>query len=101
MVFRELGSDQQILDQGENPVGKVFPEWHPASEGVAAENTAAQDARMQAGSDQGNHRGNELWSVLIVGVNHDDDISPGLQREAVTRLLVGAVTPVQLMNVHL
>src|SRR5579862_8191175 len=34
-------------------------------------------------------------------MNHDHDVGPGLKREAITGLLVGTVTLVQLMNVNL
>ena len=48
VVFRQLRAEQDIFRRRQKPVGHVFPHRHSAAQRVAAQNAAAQHARMQA-----------------------------------------------------
>ena len=59
-----------------------------------------QHARMHAVGDDRGHRRNQLGRVLIIRVDHDDDVRARFEREAITGLLVAAVAGVFLMHMH-
>ena len=54
---------------------------------------------MQVVGDHRGHRGNELRCVLIIRVNHDDDVGASFEREAVTGFLVAAVAGIFFVDV--
>ena len=74
--------------------GDVPPERHAARTGRAAENARGQRAVVQAARDHPDHRRQEPRRVLVVGMNHHDDVGAMIEREPVARLLVGAVAAV-------
>jgi len=55
---------------------------------------------VEAVSDHCNESGNEFWGVLIVGMDHDDDVSSLLQCAPVAGLLIAAIAHVTLVGIH-
>ena len=70
----ELDSQQDVLDGGQEPVGDVLVERHAALEGAGAQDPRAEDDVELARGDQPGHRADQLGGVLVVGVEHDDDV---------------------------
>jgi hypothetical protein len=56
---------------------------------------------MQIIGDHRSHRRNELGGILIIRVDHDDNVRAGFERQAVAGLLVAAVALVFLVHMHL
>ena len=94
MVFGEFGGGEEVFGGGEASVGDVFVEWHTAFEGVAAEDSGSEDAVIEAVADHGGHGGYEQGSVLVIGVDHDDDVGVVFESDSVAAFLVGAVAGV-------
>ena len=53
---------------------------------------------MQVVGDHRGQRGDELGRVLVIRVDHDDDVRAGLERKAVAGFLVAAVAGVFLVD---
>lgn len=56
---------------------------------------------MEAVCDNGDHRRDKLRGVLIIRMDHDDDIGSGFKGESVASLLVPAVSLIDLVNMDL
>ena len=66
----------------------------PLPHRAPAEDARADHARVQPVADHRDHRGDQLGRVLVVRVDHDDDVRAVLQRQAIARFLVPAVAEV-------
>jgi len=97
VVFGEFGAEHQVLGQGQEPVGHIFPERHTPAAGVAAEDARAEHAVVETVADHGNHGRNQLGRVLVVRMYHDDDVGTQFERRLVTGLLVAAIADVALV----
>jgi len=82
------------LDRGEGAVGEEFVKGHAAGEGGAIEHAGAEDKVVDAVGDHGGHGGDEEGRILVVGVDHDDDVGVAGEGLGVAGLLVGAVAAV-------
>ena len=56
---------------------------------------------MHPVADDRDHRWNQLGRVLIIRVDHDDDVGPRFERQAIAALLVSTVALVHVMNMDL
>src|SRR5437016_14286861 len=63
-----------------------------------AHETGAKDDVGMAFLNGADNLRQESRVVLIIGVDHDNDIGAGLEGLAVARLLIGAITVVTVMN---
>ena len=93
VVFGQVEPEGQVLEAGQEPVADVLPARHPAGQRVAQE-PAAEHQVARAGGDRGDEGGDPRRVVLVVGVEHDDDLGAGRQGRVVARLLVAAVAAV-------
>ncbi len=66
----------------------------PASTSFAAANARAEHDVDDAGLDEPRHKRHERPVVLIVGMQHHNDVGIGLERQPVTRFLIAAVAAV-------
>src|SRR5437667_9796994 len=101
MVTGKLRAKDNILDKGKKTVRHVFPPSHAAAKCAAAENAGSKDTGIKLARHQRHHRWNELWRVLIIRMNHYDDVSPCGKRVPVASLLVRAITAIHRVNLHL
>ena len=96
----ELGADNQVLQCGEKPVGNVFVTRHAAWNRGVAENARADYDVVHARRDHCRHRGDQLRLVLVIRMQHDDDVGAFSQRQRIASLLVGAVAAILRMPVR-
>src|SRR5262249_38661927 len=90
---------RDVLDEGEGPVGQVLPGRHAAGERLAPRADAgAQDHVADVGLDEPGQQRGEAAVVLVVRVDHHDDVGLPPPRLVVAGLLVGAVAAV--LGVH-
>ena len=101
MIFGKFRPDHEILDKSEKSVRDIFPPRHPAIERAASKNSRTKDARIKPARDEGRHRGKKLRRVLVIGMNHNDDVGVGRERETVTGFLIATVTAVFRMHFDL
>ena len=52
---------------------------------------------IQAVPDQRSHSRNQLRCILIIGMNHDDNVTPLFHRQPVAGFLIAAVSQIALM----
>ncbi len=97
VVFREFGSDEHVLQKCEQPIGDVLVERHTTFPSTVAQNTRPENYRVDPRCDNACHRSDEFRRVLIVRMEHDDDVSAKLERTRVARLLVTAVPTIALV----
>jgi len=98
MVLRELLAQEYVFDQGQEPVGNVLVERHPSFEGAGSQDAGGKHRVEFVEGDHGGHGGNEFRRVLVVRVEHDDDIGPHVQRCQVAGLLVSTVSQVLFVD---
>ena len=90
-----LGAQDPVLDRGQEAVGDELVERHPAPERRTGLGEArAEDQVGTALDDRRDHPRDDFGLVLAVGVEHDHDVSPALERLQITGLLVPAVADV-------
>src|SRR5207249_9024107 len=92
------GTEQNVLNQGKETIGNIFPPRHAAAKRSSAQDPGGQHTRVKSARDHGGHRWNQRRSVLVIGMEHDYDVSSGGEGETVARFLVAAVTAVFRMN---
>lgn len=98
VVLAELLAHQDVLGEGEQPVGDVLVQGHAALERAAAEDARAEDHGVYAIADHRHHGRDELGGVLVVGVQHHHDVGAQLQGLVVAAFLVAAVAGVLFMH---
>src|SRR6185437_14235346 len=98
VVLGKLGLQEPVLHQSEKAVGNVLVTRHSAAQGASAQNARAQHHIVNAISHHAGHGRHQQGRVLIVGVNHDDDVGAGAEGLAVAGLLVAAITVVAVVS---
>src|SRR6202140_3503 len=91
VVLGKLYSQKKILEGGKQPVGNVFVDGHAAEQSAAADDARSQHDVINIVSDHARHGGDQQRRVLIVGVEHDDDVGARREGLAVAGLLVASV----------
>ena len=94
MVLGEVEVERRVLDGREEDVREVLPLRHAALEGAAAEHPAPEHRVDLPLGDRLDQVVEDRRVVLVVGVDHDDDVGPARERRRVAGLLVPAVSPV-------
>lgn len=100
MVLRELLPEEEVLYACEESVGDVLVARHTSLQAVVAEDAGGDDHIVYPRGQHEGHGGEELRGVLVVGVEHDDDVR--LEREGciVAGFLVRAVPAVLVVEVE-
>src|SRR2546422_2175130 len=94
VVLGELVPEQGVLHRREDAVRGVLPDRHPAGDRAFAKDAGSEhDVEMAAG-DHRRHRRQEPGRILVVRMQHDDDVGPAPERLRVAGLLVAPVSPV-------
>ena len=93
MVLGQVEPEGQVLDAGQEAVGDVLPARHAAGERIAQEPAAEHQVAL-AGGDRRDQLRDPRRVVLVVRVEHDDDLGAGCEGRVVARLLVAAVAAV-------
>ena len=99
MVLGQVQPEREVLDHRQEAVGDVLPGRHATRQRVAQEAAAEHEVAAPV-DDRLDQRRDPRGVVLVVGVEHHDDVGAGLQRRVVARLLVAAVAPVLGMDDH-
>jgi len=94
MVFRQFLVHQHILRERQETVGDVFVNRHAAGERAFAQDPRADDHGIDFIGDQVTHRMDQFGRVLVIGMQHDDNVGAKLERFVVARFLIAAVTEV-------
>ena len=98
VILGQLGSQKQILKCGQQAIGNVFIERHAAFEGPSAKNSRAEDYVIYAAGNHTRHRRNERGRVLVIGMDHDNDVGSGIEGFAITRLLIAPIAVIFVMD---
>src|SRR5271166_2180946 len=98
VILREFDAQEQIFERGQQAVGDVLVKRHAPEQSGAADNAGPQHDVVNAVGDHAGHRGDQQRRVLIVGVDHDDNVGTGGQSFTVTGLLVAAVPIVAVVH---
>ena len=93
VVLGQVEPEGRVLDAGQEPVGHELPARHAAGERVAQEPRPEHEVGL-AGEDRRDEVGDPGRVVLVVGVEHHDDVGAPLERPVVAGLLVAAVAQV-------
>ena len=97
VVLGDFLREQDVFSQGEEAVGEVFVDGHAADEGSLAKDAGIEHVVELVVGDHGGHGGDEARSVLVVGVEHDDDVGSTGEGDGVAGFLVAAVATVFLV----
>ncbi len=101
MELGQRGSEERVLNGGEDPVSDPLVERHPALQGLARlHHPAAEHCVGLAGGQRLQKVGQALRSVLAVPVDHGDQIELVRDRVGVPRLLVAAVPLIDRVAKH-
>ena len=85
-----MQAEGEVLEPGQEAVADVLPARHAARQRVAQEATAQHEVLL-AGEDRRDQCRDPCRVVLVVRVEHDDDLGAGRKGGVVARLLVAAV----------
>ena len=98
VILGELDVQEEVFKSGEQAVGDVFVKRHASAQRRASNDAGAEHDVIDAVSDHARHRGYKQRRVLIIGVNHDDNVSARGQSFAVAGLLIAAITVVAVVH---
>ena len=93
VVLGQAEPEGEVLDDRQEAVADVLPARHAAGQRVAEEPAAEHQVAL-AREDRGDQGRDPRRVVLVVGVEHDDDVGAGRERRVVAGLLVAAVAEV-------
>src|SRR5437588_8165209 len=94
MVFREVSPERQILKGSQRAIGYVLPDWHAPGERMVFQQAGTEHHIGATMEDRGDQFGDLRSVVLMIWMQHDDDIGSLCKGLEVARLLVAAVPPV-------
>src|ERR1019366_5467680 len=98
VILGQLDAQEQVLKSGEQAVGDVFVKWHASAQRGAANDAGTENDVIDTVGDHARHGGYEQRCVLIIGMDHDDDVGAGGQSFAVAGLLIAAIAVVAIVN---
>ena len=98
MIFGQLLVHKQVLHERQEAIREIFVSRHSAGKRTVSQNAGPKHNGIQSIADNAHHREDETRSVLIIGMQHDDDIGIQIQRLPVAGLLIGAVSAVSFVN---
>ena len=95
----EVLTKRNVFDEGQNAIAEVLPPRHSAAQRLLPRtHAAAEDHIADAKFDQADGVRNHASVILIIRVDHHDDIRAVLQRILVTSLLIAAIHAILRMN---
>lgn len=97
VIFREFLIDQNVLSKRQATVENVLVHGHSSTQRAFAENAGTEYHREHIIGNEVRHGMNELRRVLVIGMQHDDNVRTDFQRFVVARFLVAAVSLVLLV----
>lgn len=92
MVFREFIIDQYILEQREEAVCPIFVDRHASAQGAFSQDPASQHHGVEIIADDIDHAGDEEWRVLVIRMQHDDNIRVDFKGLLVQRFLIAPIS---------
>jgi hypothetical protein len=98
VIFSQFLPEQDVLEKGEGAVEDVFIQRHAAMEGAFPQGTGAEDALIDVVGDEPGHRGDQLGGILVIRMEHDDDVGANLECFIVAGFLVAAIASVLFMS---
>lgn len=90
-----------VLDSCEELVANPFPAWHPADDRPVVQQSRPDHHICISLHNRLDHVRDQPGVVLVVGMDHDDDIGTIAQGVGVTRLLVSPIPPVRRVDDYL
>ncbi len=97
VVFGEFLSEQDVLDQRQNPIRHIFIDRHSACNRILCQDSRRQAHIIHAGGDHRGHGRHEFGLILVIGMQHHHNIRPARQRDVVTTFLIRAISLVRLV----
>src|SRR5579864_405859 len=88
VILGELNAQENVLECRKEAVGDVFIKRHAAEQSATADDARAEDDIVDVVRHHAGHRSDQQWGVLIVRVQHDDNISASSEGLAITGLLI-------------
>ena len=98
VIFREFVVHHEILKQGEDAVGDVFVKRHAARESTYAKDAGAEGDVIFAVSDHAGKRNKQMRRILVIGMDHDNDVGAAAEGFSVAGFLVAAVSEIFVMD---
>src|SRR5277367_4091570 len=98
VVFRELDSEEEVLEGRKKTVGDVFVARHATFESSAADDAGAKYDVVDSAGDHIGHGGDEGGIVLVVRMDHDDDVGASGEGFTVAGLLIASVAVVRVVD---
>ncbi len=89
------------MERGKHAVENILIDRHAALQGAASDNARTQHDVINIESHHAGHSCNQQRRVLIIGVQHDHDVSAFSQGFPIAGLLVASVAVVLVVNVEL
>ena len=74
VILGELDSQKDVFKCGKKAVGDVFVKRHAAEQGAAANDARSEHNIVYVIGHHTGHGGGQQRSVLVVGMNHNDDV---------------------------
>src|ERR1019366_3132550 len=101
VILRQLDPQEKVFKSGEQPGGNVLVKGHASAQGGAANDAGTENDVIDAVGNHARHRRCQKRRVLIVGMDHDDDVGAGGQCFAVAGLLIAAIAVVAVVDKRL
>ncbi len=98
VVLGKLRTEEKVLCKREEAVAHVFPERHPAAQRMPPKDARCDYGIVGAVDDHRTHRKDEMRIVLIIRMQHHDNVCMTIESGLVTCLLVSAVPAVPVMH---
>ena len=101
MEIAEVLAEREVLEAGQKAIADVLVNRHAARQRLLPRTDAiAQHHVADAHFDEADRVRDDPAIVLIIRMDHDDDVGPAVEGFAVARLLIAAVTAVLRMDDH-
>ncbi len=91
VVLREMRPEEQVLEHRESAIGDVLPEGHAPPPCFPSENAGTDDDIERSVDDHRDHRKEEARVVLVIGMQHGDDVGLACDRRPITRFLIRSI----------
>ena len=98
VIFRELCTEHLVFECREKAVCDVLPHRHSSFERMSSQDAGAEDDIVRSFDEHGTHGADEARIVLVIRVEHDDDIRSVREGGVVAGFLVAAVSAILRMD---
>src|SRR5439155_22479731 len=97
VILGKLHPQEKIFKSRQESVRDIFVEWHATAKRCAADNARAEHDVIDVVCHYTGHAGDQEWGVLVIGVQHDDQIGASYQRRGVRGLWVAPGARISIM----